>query len=90
LREGDRYSIAVGGGETFSGTVLDCQPPRQLAGTVRGLDDGLFRVEVFSGRPHLWLAAWGRDGSALTRYEALWRESLARALPNAVASVARE
>jgi uncharacterized protein YndB with AHSA1/START domain len=89
LREGDPYSMAVGGGETFSGTVLDCQPPRQFAGTVAALDEALFRVEVYAGRPHLWLAAWRGDGSALARYEARWRQALARALPEGVSSAMR-
>jgi len=89
LLEGDRYSLEVGGGETFSGTVLDCQPPRQLAGTVDRLDDGVFRVEVYAGRPHLWLAVWGKDGSTLSRYEARWRDALARAPPEGVATTAR-
>lgn len=82
LAEGARYSLPVGDGETFTGTVLDCQPPRQLAGTVDGLDDGLFRVEVYAGRPHLWLAVWGRKAGTLARYEKRWREMLARVLPD--------
>jgi len=89
LGEGDRYSLAVGGSETFSGTVVDCQPPRQFAGTVDRLDDAIFRIEVYAARPHLWLAVWGDDGSRLERYEAMWRDALARILPEGVASVAR-
>jgi len=89
LREGDRYSLAVGDGETFSGTVLSFEPPRQLAGTVDRLDDAIFRVEVFDRRPHLWLAVWGNDGSALSRYESRWRDALARALPEEVAASRR-
>jgi hypothetical protein len=71
----------AGGGSVFEGTVLDSQPPRQLAMTVNGLHDGIFRIEVFAARPHLWLAAWGDDREQITRFEAPWREMLARVLP---------
>jgi uncharacterized protein YndB with AHSA1/START domain len=81
LSEGDRYSFSVGEGTVFEGTVLDFQPSRQLAMTVDGLHDGIFRIEVFAARPHLWLAAWGDDREQVARFEAPWREMLARALP---------
>jgi uncharacterized protein YndB with AHSA1/START domain len=85
LGEGDRHSFPVGEGTVFEGTVLDAQPSRQLAMTVNSLNDGIFRIEVFGARPHLWLAAWGEDREAVARFEAPWREMLSRVLPGAVA-----
>jgi uncharacterized protein YndB with AHSA1/START domain len=81
LAEGDRYAFPVGEGTVFEGTILDLQPRRQLAMTVEGLDDGIFRIEVFAARPHLWLAAWGEARDAVTRFEGPWREMLDRVLP---------
>jgi uncharacterized protein YndB with AHSA1/START domain len=78
LAEGERYSFALAGGETFAGVVLDCQPLRQFAGTVDALGDGIFRIEVFAARPHLWLAVWGRGPEALAPFEARWRGALDR------------
>jgi uncharacterized protein YndB with AHSA1/START domain len=81
LKEGDRYSLPVGGKEVFSGTVLDSQPPRQFAGTVDGLGDGLFRIEVYAARPHLWLAVWNGNRGVLDGIEARWRQMLERLFP---------
>jgi uncharacterized protein YndB with AHSA1/START domain len=76
LHEGDRYSFPVGEGAVFEGTVLDHKPGRQLAMTVDGLDNGIFRIEVFAGSPHLWLATWG-DPAPVLRFEKPWQEMLA-------------
>ncbi len=81
LSEGDRHSFPVGEGTVFEGTVLDFQPSRQLAMTVDGLDDGIFRIEVFAARPHLWLAAWGEGRDAVARFEKPWRQMLEKVLP---------
>lgn len=81
LVEGDRYSFPVGEGTVFEGTVLDSRPSRQLAVTVDGLHDGIFRIEVFAARPHLWLAAWGEGRDAVARFEKPWRQMLERVLP---------
>jgi uncharacterized protein YndB with AHSA1/START domain len=81
LAEGDRCSFPVGEGTIFEGTVLDYQPSRQLAMTVESLDDGIFRIEVFAGNLHLWLAAWGDGRDAVVRFERPWREMLRKLLP---------
>jgi uncharacterized protein YndB with AHSA1/START domain len=75
LSEGDRHSFPVGEGAVFEGTVLDHKPSRQLAMTVDGLDNGIFRIEVFAARPHLWLATW-RDAAAVQPFETPWRRML--------------
>jgi uncharacterized protein YndB with AHSA1/START domain len=80
LAEGERYSLSLAGGAVFAGEVLDCQPPRQFAGTVDGLGDGIFRVEVFAARAHLWLAVWDGDAKVLTPFEERWKEAMGRAL----------
>jgi uncharacterized protein YndB with AHSA1/START domain len=80
LSEGDRCSFPVGEGTVFEGTVLD-STSRQLAMTVDGLHDAIFRIEVFAARPHLWLAAWGEGRDAVARFEGPWREMLERVLP---------
>jgi len=85
LSEGDRYTFPVGEGESFTGRVLDHQPPKQLAGTVDELDDGVFRVEVFAARPHLWLATWRGDPAAVDRFKEPWRKMLERLFPVPVA-----
>ena len=81
LAEGDRYSFPVDGDTVFEGTVLDFQDSRQLAMTVDGLHDGIFRIEVFAARVHLWLAAWGEGRDAVVRFEGPWRQMLERVLP---------
>lgn len=85
LSEGDRYSFPVGEGDTFSGRVLDHQAQKQLAGTVDQLEDGIFRIEVFSSRPHLWLGTWRADPSAVDRFAEPWREMLSRVFPEPTA-----
>jgi uncharacterized protein YndB with AHSA1/START domain len=84
LAEGERYRLPVGGGEVFEGSVLDCRPPRQFAGTVDGLGDALFRVEVYAARANLWIAQWRGDAGALERIEARWRRMLAELFPDPV------
>ncbi len=84
LSEGDRYSFPVGDGESFEGRVLDCQSPKQLAGTVDGLNDGIFRIEVFAARAHLWLATWGGVTAAVDRLKEPWRQMLERLFPQPV------
>jgi len=81
LAEGDRYSFPVDEETVFEGTVLDFEPSRQLAMTVDGLHDGIFRIEVFAARVHLWLAAWGEGREAVARFEEPWRQMLKRVLP---------
>lgn len=80
LAEGDRYSFPVGEGTILEGTVLDCQPSKQLAGTVDGLENGIFRIEVFAGCPHLWLATWG-DPAPLKPFGAPWQAMLKGLFP---------
>ena len=86
LAEGDRYTFPAGEGQSFTGSVLDYRPPRQLAGTVDELDGGIFRVEVFAARPHLWLATWKGDTAAVDRFKEPWRRMLERLFPNPVVS----
>jgi len=86
LSEGDRYTFPAGEGQSFSGRVLDCQPPRQLAGTVDELEDGIFRVEVFAARTHLWLGTWRGDPAAVDRFKEPWRQMLEGLFPQPVAS----
>jgi uncharacterized protein YndB with AHSA1/START domain len=85
LSEGERYTFPVGDGRSFTGRVLDHQPPKQLAGTVDELNDGILRVEVFAARPHLWLAAWKGDPAAVERFKEPWRRMLERLFPEPVA-----
>lgn len=88
LSEGGRYSFPVEAGTAFEGRVLDHTPSRQLAMTVDGLDNGIFRIEVFAGSPHLWLATWGGDHAAVDRFEAPWRDMLSRLFPEAAKDAA--
>jgi uncharacterized protein YndB with AHSA1/START domain len=83
LAEGDRLCFPAGEGAVFEGRVLDFQPSRQLAMTVEGLDDGIFRIEVFAANAHLWLAAWGDGRDAVARFERPWRDVLNRLFPGA-------
>jgi len=78
LVEGDRYSLSFADGPTFAGQVLDCRPPSQFAGTVDDLGDAIFRIEVFAGEPHLWLAVWGAGREALAPFEMRWRAAMQR------------
>lgn len=86
LAEGDAYSLAVGGGERFSGRVVHAFPPHQFAGTVAELDEALFRIETYRDTVTLWLATWRGDAAALDPWRARWTAVLDRAFPQEVGS----
>lgn len=59
--------------------ILD-EPPLEVAGVVRALDDGLFRagVEQIDGNvAHVFLAAWGVSRAELQRFAAPLERALA-------------
>lgn len=81
LGEGDAYSLEVGGGERFSGRVLDSRPPKQFAGSVSELGEALFRIETYGGTVSLWLSAWGGEAAALDPWRRRWTVLLDRLFP---------
>jgi uncharacterized protein YndB with AHSA1/START domain len=73
LEEGGPYTVTAPDGERFSGTILCALPGRQFAGTVRELDDGIFRVETWRGGGQtgvmVWLATYGSERERVDGFE---------------------
>jgi uncharacterized protein YndB with AHSA1/START domain len=80
LREGDAYRLRVATGDVFEGVVQLNLPGRGFAGTVRGANDGLFRIaaEHAAGRSSLntWLAAYEVSEDTVRTFQERARERL--------------
>jgi uncharacterized protein YndB with AHSA1/START domain len=90
LREDDRYAIALGTGDRLSGTVLR-NSPIDFAGTVDGMNDGLFRIGVDPHRGQsmvqLWLSAWNVDRAIVDGFRERTGERLRALFDSAVVAV---
>lgn len=84
---GDDYRLVTAQGDTLSGTVKIQEPPRQLALTVRELDDGLLRIadEGMGGTSdlQLFLSVWGVGTAEVAALEERWQRLLDDLLPAA-------
>ena len=72
-REGERFELVTPGGTRYSGVVELNLPGQTLAGSVRELDDGWFRLLTWRGaRGHTgvwaWLAAYTDDDRAVRQF----------------------
>ena len=81
-RPGDRYAIATATGERLEGEIQINNPPKDLAATVRSLNDAFLRLRIDEGcftAPHpevnLWLSTYGLPAQQLaalqTSFESL-------------------
>ncbi len=81
--EGRPYEVAVPGGQCFTGTVVLHLPGQTVAGTVRELDDGWFRLLTWSapgGETGVWagLATYAGDEAPVREFSVRAREALDR------------
>lgn len=87
-KAGARYEVTAPTGDRFSGTV-DLYAARQsLVGTVRELDDGLFRLSTWrdaTGKTGIWvwLATYTGDAERMRAFGKGAQEALARLFPQA-------
>ncbi|HUF34297.1 MAG TPA: SRPBCC domain-containing protein [Gemmatimonadales bacterium] len=84
--EGRAYEVVTPDGQRLSGTVELCLPGQTLAGTVRELDDGWFRLLTWAapgGETGVWagLATYARDDGRVEQFQARAQEALARLFP---------
>ena len=84
--EGAPYAVVVPGGRRFSGTVVLHLPRQTVAGTVRELGDGWFRVLTYSapgGSTGVWagLATYNGDAGAVREFRERTQEALGRLFP---------
>lgn len=82
-KEGDAYQVVTPGGQRFSGTVALHLPRQTLAGTVRELDGGWFRLLTWRdglGQTGVWawLATYGGEAETLARFGKSARHALER------------
>jgi uncharacterized protein YndB with AHSA1/START domain len=82
-REGERYEVVTPGGRRYSGTVELHLPGQTLAGTVRELDDGWFRVLTWkdahgSTGVWAWLAAYSNDTEPVQEFRDEAQQALER------------
>jgi uncharacterized protein YndB with AHSA1/START domain len=87
LREGDRYEVVTPGGQRFSGTVELHLPGVTLAGTVRELGDGWFRLLAWkdargSTGVWAWLASYSDDAVPVHQFREQSQAALERLFPD--------
>ena len=84
LEVGGPYEARTPDGTTLAGTVHAWQPPAMFVGTVKGLRDGLLRLELETWtNPHrvsLWLSSYGPPEDDLRNLETAWRASITETL----------
>ena len=83
---GRPYKVVAPGGQRFTGTVELCLPGQTLAGTVRELDDGWFRLLTWkdaSGNTGVWawLATYTGDDAQVREFRDQAQEALERLFP---------
>lgn len=86
VRAGQPYEVLLPGGERLSGTVALHLPRQTLAGTVRELDDGWFRILTWSvpgGVTGVWVgfATYQGERSRVDEFKARSEEALRRLFP---------
>jgi len=74
--EGERYEMRTVLGEDLSGRVL-VNRPNHFAGVVHGLDDGIFRCEMFQSYLTVTLAVWGDDAEVVESFRDHWHPRIA-------------
>ncbi len=71
LAEGEPFRVRTPGGAELAGRILLHVPERQFVGTVGELDEGVFRLETWSGGGatgvNVWIAAWSPSHAARVR-----------------------
>ncbi len=83
LGEGDRYRIQAATGEVFEGSVLMNAAPKDFAGTVAHLNDGIIRYGWEGSFGALWLTTYGVDEREIDQFVAAWRDCVTRLLGRA-------
>jgi uncharacterized protein YndB with AHSA1/START domain len=83
---GEPYEVVVPGGRRYTGAVELNLPGQTLAGTVRELDDGWFRVLTWSapgGETGVWagLAAYAPDDGRVAEFRVRTQEALGALFP---------
>ena len=83
--EGKRYEIELASGDRMAGVVQMFRPGTDFAGTIEGLNDGLFRVGIEScfGSPEaqLWISTWGVPEADLRAIEGRLTDMMTRLFP---------
>jgi uncharacterized protein YndB with AHSA1/START domain len=88
--EGERYQVVAPGGRRYGGTVELYLPGQTLAGTVRELDDGWFRLLTWKdGHGTIgvwaWLATYTGDAALVREFGNRAQEALERLFPGSPA-----
>ena len=78
VTESGSYSLRTATGEHMAGTVQAWSPPRQFVGTVDGLNNAMFRMELEgtsgSVRLMLWLSTYDVPEADVHAIQTRWRE----------------
>jgi len=84
-RPGDRVAVTAATGDRLEGTVVHASPGKEIAFTLRALDDGLLRLgfETYSGQPEVsaMVSAWGPAAADVDAYLARMKGLLERLFP---------
>lgn len=86
---GQPFEVETPGGQRFSGSAELYLPGQTMAGTVRELDEGWFRILTWSaaGKTGVWaaLATWRKGDDRVAKFAARTQEALQRLFPDAQA-----
>lgn len=80
LREGDPYRVVAATGDVFQGVVITNDPPRDFAGTVAALNDGIVRFWAEVGTASIWISTWGVGESIVRGLDLRWQDQVRKAL----------
>jgi uncharacterized protein YndB with AHSA1/START domain len=87
-KEGERYQVVAPGARRYTGTVELFLPGQTLAGTVRELNDGWFRLLTWKdahGNTGVWawLATYSEDATPVQEFKDRAQEALQQLFPGA-------
>jgi hypothetical protein len=64
----------------FQGVVITNGPPRDFAGTVAALNDGIVRFWAEVGTASIWISTWGVGESIVRGLDLRWQDQVRKAL----------
>ncbi len=91
LREGEAYSGRAATGDAMQGTIFVCKSPRNVAMSLHGMNNGVFRIELYQHTGTLmgqvWLSTWGVTPAELDSWRDRWATAMKARFPERAAEV---
>jgi len=85
LKEGDRYRVTAATGDTFEGSVMVLNPPRDFTASAENLNNSLFRILLddcgVGSQAVVWLSAYGPPQAEVDAFQDRWQSILRNLFP---------